>query len=924
MDKFSFLNAVHPSYIAELYEKYLQYPDSIEPSWRAFFQGYDFGSEAGSQEFFAPTESSAQPQEYDLGAICSDVIKEFQVIRLIDGYRTRGHFFTKTNPVRERRQYSPTLALENFGLTQDDLKAKFRAGEIIGLGETTLEEIIRHLEKIYCDSIGIEYMFIRNPEEIEWIQTKLNANDNQPDFSSQQKKHILKKLNEAVSFETFLHTKYVGQKRFSLEGGESLIPALDALIENAAEKGVEEFVMGMAHRGRLSTLTNIFGKSAKDIFSEFDGKDYALDIFDGDVKYHLGWTSKRKTDSGKEINLNIAPNPSHLETVGAVVQGITRAKQDDHHKEEPSKVLPIIVHGDAAIAGQGLVYEIVQMAQLDGYKTGGTIHIVVNNQIGFTTNYLDARSSIYCTDVGKVTFSPILHVNADDVEAVVHAMLFALDFRMTFGRDVFIDLLGYRKYGHNEGDEPRFTQPKLYKAIARHSNPRDIYSKKLVAQGVIDENYTKQLEEEYKAKLEENLEDSRKEDKTTVTPFMQDEWEGYEYVKTETMMETVDTKIDLNKLDEIAEVITKLPKEKKFLSKINRLIEARHTMYFKDNKLDWAMGELLAYGSLLKEGHDVRMSGQDVERGTFSHRHAVIKVEDSEEEVVLLNELKGDQGDFYIYNSLLSEYGVVGFDYGYAMASPKTLTIWEAQFGDFSNGAQIMIDQYISAAEDKWKLQNGLVMLLPHGYEGQGAEHSSARMERYLQLCATDNMFVANVTTPANLFHILRRQLKTNYRKPLIIFTPKSLLRHPKVVSTKEEMANGSFQMVIDDPKAKASKIKTLVFVSGKFYYDLIEKREELERDDVAFIRLEQLFPLPKDEIRKMLKKYKNADDVVWAQEEPKNMGAYSYLLMHLEEAKDFRICSRKMYAAPAAGSTVRSKARHAKVIENVFDKNMD
>lgn len=924
MDKFSFLNAVHPSYIAELYEKYLQYPDSVEPSWRAFFQGYDFGSEADGHEFLTPSEVSSQPQEYDLGAICSDVIKEFQVIRLIDGYRTRGHFFTKTNPVRERRQYSPSLAIENFGLSQEDLKAKFRAGEIIGVGETTLEEIIRHLEKIYCDSIGIEYMFIRNPEEIEWIQSKLNANDNQPDFSSERKKHLLGKLNEAVSFETFLHTKYVGQKRFSLEGGESLIPALDALIETAADKGVEEFVMGMAHRGRLSTLTNIFGKSAKDIFSEFDGKDYALDIFDGDVKYHLGWTSKRKTQSGKEINLNIAPNPSHLETVGAVVQGIARAKQDDHQSEDPSKVLPIIVHGDAAIAGQGIVYEIVQMAQLDGYKTGGTIHIVVNNQIGFTTNYLDARSSIYCTDVGKVTFSPILHVNADDVEAVVHAMLFALDFRMTFGRDVFIDLLGYRKYGHNEGDEPRFTQPKLYKAIARHNNPRDIYAEKLIAQGVIDEGYTKKLEKEYKAKLEESLEDSRKEDKTTITPFMQDEWEGYEYVKADTMMETVNTKIDIKKLDEIAEVITQLPKDKKFMSKINRLIEARHTMYFKDNKMDWAMGELLAYGSLLKEGHDVRMSGQDVERGTFSHRHAVIKVEDSEEEVVLLNNLKGDQGDFYIYNSLLSEYGVVGFDYGYAMASPKTLTIWEAQFGDFGNGAQIMIDQYISAAEDKWKLQNGLVMLLPHGYEGQGAEHSSARMERFLQLCATDNMFVANVTNPANLFHILRRQLKTNYRKPLIILTPKSLLRHPKVVSTKEEMANGSFQMVIDDPQAKAAKIKTLVFVSGKFYYDLIEKREELKRDDVAFVRLEQLFPLPKVEIRKMLKKYKNADDIVWAQEEPRNMGAYSFMLMHLEEAKNFRVCSRKMYAAPAAGSTVRSKARHAKVIENVFDKNME
>lgn len=923
MDKFSFLNAVHPSYIAELYDKYLQYPDSVEPSWRAFFQGFDFGAENGAG---ALSETADPPEipEYDLGTVCADVIKEFQVIKLIDGYRSRGHLFTKTNPVRERRKYEPTLAIENFGLSQHDLKATFRAGEILGLGETTLEEIIKHLESIYCDSIGIEYMYIRKPNEIQWIQQKLNVNDNQPSFSPEHKKHILKKLNEAVAFESFLHTKYVGQKRFSLEGGESLIPALDTLIENAAEKGVEEFVMGMAHRGRLSTLTNIFGKSAKDIFSEFDGKDYAQDVFDGDVKYHLGWTSKRQTESGREINLNIAPNPSHLETVGAVVQGIARAKQDDHHKENPNKVLPIVVHGDAAIAGQGIVYEVVQMAQLDGYKTQGTIHIVVNNQIGFTTNYLDARSSIYCTDVGKVTLSPILHVNADDVEAVVHAMNFALDFRMEFGRDVFIDLLGYRKYGHNEGDEPRFTQPKLYKAIAKHKNPRDIYAEKLIAQGIIDEAYVKKLEEDYKNKLEENLEDSRKEDTTTITAFMQDEWEGYDYAQEDKMMEEVDTTFDLKKLDEIAEVITKLPEDKKFLKKIARLIEARHTMYFDDNKLDWAMGELLAYGSLLSEGHDVRMSGQDVERGTFSHRHAVIKVEDSEEEVVLLNHLKGDQGNFYIYNSLLSEYGVVAYDYGYAMASPNSLTLWEAQFGDFSNGAQIMIDQYISAAEDKWKLQNGLVMLLPHGYEGQGAEHSSARMERFLQLCATDNMFVADVTTPANLFHLFRRQMKVGYRKPLIVFTPKSLLRHPKVVSKKEELANGSFQMLIDDDQVKTDKVKSLVFVTGKFYYDLLEKREELKRDDVALVRIEQLFPLPIDAMKKILKKYKNADDVVWAQEEPRNMGAYTHLILHFEEARNFRVCSRKMYAAPAAGSTVRSKARHAKVIENVFDKNMD
>jgi len=928
MDRYSFLNAVHPSYIAELYDKYLQYPDSVEPSWRAFFQGFDFGNENGSGEALglAPQQNETISNagktgiEAEYPEYCVNVVKEFQVIKLIDGYRSRGHLFTKTNPVRERRQYTPKLDIENFGLSKHDLNTTFKAGETLGIGEATLQSILDHLNNIYCDSIGIEYMHIRKPEETKWIEDKLNINENQPNFSEDKKKNILKKLNEAVAFESFLHTKYVGQKRFSLEGGESLIPGLDALIESAAERGVEEFVMGMAHRGRLSTLTNIFGKSAKDIFSEFDGKDYEQVIFDGDVKYHLGWTSKRKTDSGKEINLNIAPNPSHLETVGAVVQGIARAKQDDHHKHHPEKVLPIVVHGDAAIAGQGIVYEIVQMAQLDGYKTGGTIHIVVNNQVGFTTNYLDGRSSTYCTDVGKVTLSPILHVNGDDVEAVVHAMLFALDYRMEFGHDVFIDLLGYRKYGHNEGDEPKFTQPKLYKAISKHQNPRDIYSEELIKEGVIDKDYTKKLEEEYKKKLEENLEDSRKEEKTEISAIMQEEWEGFTYAEEDKMMEDVDTTFDLDKMTEIAEVITKLPEDKKFMRKVTKLIKARNTMYFEDNKLDWAMGELLAYGTLLSEGYDVRLTGQDVERGTFSHRHAVIKAEENEEEVVLLNELSEDQAYFYIYNSLLSEYGVVGFDYGYAMASPITLCIWEAQFGDFSNGAQIMIDQYISAAEDKWKLQNGLVMLLPHGYEGQGAEHSSARMERYLQLCAKDNMFVADCTTPANFYHLLRRQMKVNYRKPLIIFTPKSLLRHPKVVSTKEELANGTFQMVIDDAEAKASKVKTLVFVTGKFYYDLLEVKEEEKRDDVALVRVEQLFPLPTEQMKELMKKYKNAKDVVWAQEEPRNMGAYSHILMHFEEARDFRVCSRKMYAAPASGSGVRSKLRHQRVIESVFN----
>ena len=920
MDRFSFLNAAHTAYFAELYDQYLQYPDNVEPSWRAFFQGFDFGMESSSNgQTYIQDPQNGEPIE-----IPEPVIKEFQVVNLIDGYRTRGHLFTRTNPVRERRKYSPTLDIENFDLQEEDLERTFNAGEILGIGPATLKDIITHLEKVYCDSIGIEYMYVRNPREIQWIQNKLNINENQPKFNADQKKHILKKLNEAVSFENFLHTKYVGQKRFSLEGGESLIPALDTIIEKAADLGVKDFVMGMAHRGRLSTLTNIFGKSAKDIFTEFDGKDYEQDIFDGDVKYHLGWTSCRKSDSGKEININIAPNPSHLETVGAVVEGIARGKQDRHYKNNSSDVLPIIVHGDAAISGQGIVYEIVQMAQLDGYKTGGTIHIVVNNQIGFTTNYLDGRSSTYCTDVAKVTLSPVLHVNADDAEAVVHAVLFALDFRMTFKRDVFIDLLGYRKYGHNEGDEPRFTQPKLYKAIGAHQNPRDIYAEKLKAQGIIDDDYVKKLEDEYKAKLEENLEDSRKENTTVITPFMQDEWEGFEHGDEKRMMEEVDTTVKMEDLTEVANTITKLPEDKKFMRKVKKLIDLRHKMFFEANSLDWGMAEMLAYGTLVKEGYYVRMSGQDVERGTFSHRHAVVKVEDSEEEIILLNQLENTEADFQIYNSLLSEYGVVGFDYGYAMASPNTLTIWEAQFGDFSNGAQIMIDQYISAAEDKWKLQNGLVMFLPHGYEGQGAEHSSGRMERYLQLCAKDNMFVADVTTPANMFHLLRRQMKVNYRKPLIIFTPKSLLRHPKVISTKEDFANGTFQPLLDDKDAAVDKVKSLVFCTGKFYYDLLERKEENERNDVALVRIEQLFPLPSKQIKEVIEKYKNADDVVWAQEEPRNMGAYSHLLLHLDEARNFRVCSRKFYGSPAAGSSVRFKKRHERVIQAVFDKNAD
>ena len=921
MDKYSFLNAAHTEFFADLYDQYLQNPDNVEPSWRAFFQGFDFGMESYNDENVGQQIATYATENQDCSIVSDKIQKEFNVLKLIDGYRTRGHLFTKTNPVRERRTYTPTLALENFGLSSADLTTVFDAAKAIKVAPCSLQEILGHLDKIYCDSIGVEYMYMKNPEVIQWIQDKIGYNDNLPKFSDDHKKDILEKLNEAVSFENFLHTKYVGQKRFSLEGGETIIPGLDALIEAAAERGVEQFVMGMAHRGRLNILANIFHKSTQDIFSEFDGKDYDQEYFDGDVKYHLGLTSEKTTKTGKKININLAPNPSHLETVGAVIEGITRAKQDKYFPNDASKVLPIAVHGDAAIAGQGIVYEIIQMAQLDGYKTGGTIHLIINNQVGFTTNYQDARSSTYCTDVAKVTSSPVLHVNADDAEAVVHAMLFALDYRMTFGGDVFIDLLGYRKYGHNEGDEPRFTQPLLYKIIAKHQNPRDLYAEKLIASGIVDQAHISKLESDYKENLAMNLEESRKKNLTIIKPFMQDEWTGFVQVSDDEMLKKVDTKFDKKELDTIIKTVSTLPSDKKFINKISKIVNDRKTMY-DNNVIDWGTAETLAYGTLLTEGYDVRVSGQDVERGTFSHRHAVVKVEDSEEEVILLDNIKDSKGKFHIYNSLLSEYAVLGFDYGYALTNPNTLTIWEAQFGDFSNGCQIMIDQYISCGEDKWNNQNGIVMLLPHGYEGQGAEHSSARMERYLQLCAKQNMYVADCTTPANFFHLLRRQMKTKFRKPLVVFSPKSLLRDPRCVSTQEELTNGSFQETIDDNQVDKKKVKTLVFVTGKFYYDLHAEREKLERNDVALVRIEQLFPLPVDQLKEIIAKYPNADDYVWAQEEPKNMGAYSFMLMNFDLVK-WRLASLKAYAAPAAGSSTRDRRRHADAIAMVFDKEL-
>ena len=909
MDKFSFLNAAHTGFIADLYDQYLQNPDAVEPSWRSFFQGYDLANEN-----FSLTEGVETSVE-----IPQSVKKEFLVVDLINGYRTRGHLFTKTNPVRDRRKYSPSLDIENFGLSQNDLDSTFNAGEILGIGPKKLSEIIAHLELIYCDSIGVEYMYMRNPEKLTWWKDRLIKNDNHPNYSEDSKKYILSKLNQAVTFESFLQTKYVGQKRFSLEGGEALIPGISVALRNAAEVyGVEECVLGMAHRGRLNTLVNIFKKPVRDLFSEFEGKDFEDTNIDGDVKYHLGLTLSKTFRNGKQIKMNLVPNPSHLETVAAVAEGITRAKIDRKYNGDESKILPIIVHGDAAIAGQGIAYEITQMAKLNGYKTGGTIHIVVNNQIGFTTNYLDARSSTYCTDVAKVTLSPVLHVNADDTEAVCHAMEMALDFRMKFKSDVFIDLLGYRKYGHNEGDEPRFTQPKLYKVISKHKNVKDIYAAQLLAENNINSEYLETITNNFKQLLETEFNESKKVKTSKVREFMESTWKGFKRQRLASMLETENTTYSVDKLKNIAKVVSTVPENVQFVRKAERILQGRAKMVFETNTLDWGMAENLAYGSLLEEGFNVRISGQDVERGTFSHRHAVLRDEVSEERINLLNTNPNNIGNMTIYNSLLSEYGVLGFDYGYAMANPNTLTIWEAQFGDFSNGAQIMFDQYISAAEDKWKMQNGIVVLLPHGYEGQGSEHSSARIERYLQLCAEDNMTVANCTTPSNFYHLLRRQMKRNYRKPLIVFTPKSLLRHPKVVNTIEDLATGEFQEVIDDTLNPA-KITKLVFCMGKFYYDLLAERDILAREDVALVRIEQLFPLHLEKLQQVIDRYPSVENYVWAQEEPRNMGAWSFMLERLDLVK-LNVCSRKYYAVPAAGSSTRFKKRHKAVIDSVFN----
>ena len=910
MEKQAYMGSGDTAAIDSLYQSYLQNPESVDISWQKFFEGFEF-----AQKHF-PVKSSSE-------TISPVVQKEFDVINLINAYRKSGHLFTDTNPVRKRREYLPTLAIENFNLTASDLDTEFDAGVRIGIGRAKLKDIVAHLAATYCQSIGVEFMYIRRPDVLRWMKLQMEKSKNQPNFSIEEKRRILQMLNKASVFESFLHKKFVGEKRFSIEGAESLIPALDAVISKGAELGVEEFVVGMAHRGRLNVLANIFHKKYDDIFGEFEGKDYEDKKFEGDVKYHLGYTSQYNASSGKDVSISLCPNPSHLETVGPVAEGISRAKLDHDYANDYDKLCPIVIHGDAAVAAQGVVYEVVQMAKLDGYKTGGTIHIVINNQVGFTTNFTDARSSIYCTDVGKVTLSPVFHVNGDDVEALVYTVRMAMEFRQLFKGDVFIDLLCYRKYGHNEGDEPRFTQPLLYKAISTHPNPLQIYNAKLAEQGIVGAGLVKEMEKQFADELQERLNLSKEKEKTFITQFLGETWTNIRKSDFDDFESSPETGVSKKILTDIATKLTAIPEGKKFFKKIEKIQQDRNDMVFKTNKIDWGMAELLAYGSLLLEGHPIRFSGQDVERGTFSHRHAVIKLEDSEGEYVPLSNLSDKQAAFQIYNSLLSEYAVLGFDYGYAMASPNDLVIWEAQFGDFVNGAQIIIDQYLVSGEEKWKTMNGLVMLLPHGYEGQGAEHSSGRMERFLQNSTHDNIQVANCSTPANMFHIIRRQLKREFRKPLIVFTPKSLLRLPACVSPLEDFVKGSFQEIIDTNNPKPEQTERVLLCTGKIYYELLKKREETESDNVVIVRLEQLNPLPHAQLKALVGRYKKAKQWVWVQEEPENMGAWTHLLRLWKDVK-LEVIARHATGTTATGSHERHDLMQEVLLERVFKKQLE
>ncbi len=890
MDQYSYVSNADVSFVDELYQLYKNNPESVDYSWQKFFEGYDFSSHSSEGQSFTKMADDA----------VSD--KELKVRDLIYEYRRRAHLIAKTNPIRQRKDRLPRLDLPDFGLEESDLSKVFLAGREIGLQNSTLTQIIETLKTMYAGSIGFEFTHIRDPKKLLWFQSKIEKEREKLNFDLETKKRILSKLNEAVVFENFLHTKYIGQKRFSLEGGETTVPAIDKIISLAGAQGVQEVIIGMAHRGRLNVLCNIMGKGHEDIFNEFEGNMRApTQSGDGDVKYHMGFSSHVTSELGNQMYIRLCPNPSHLEAVDPVVVGMARGRADLKYNGDVSKVLPILIHGDAAVAGQGLIYELIQMSKLPGYDSGGTIHFVINNQVGFTTDFDDARSSIYCTDIAKIVDAPVLHVNGDDPEAVVFASIVATEYRQKFGGDIFIDMVCYRRHGHNESDEPKFTQPVLYNLIAKHENPRDLYNEILVKRGDIDATYTENLDKTFRQSLQVKLDQVKAKAIVASSPKIDKEWHGMKHTLAEDFDTSPTTAIDLKTLEKVGQALSEVPAGFKPLKQIENLLKERKKMFTETKSLNWAAAELLAYSSILLENKIVRFTGQDVKRGTFSHRHAVLVDSETNAPYCNINHIQEGQENIRIFNSLLSEFAVLGFEYGYASASPNALVIWEAQFGDFANGAQVMIDQFISSAEAKWERYNGLVMLLPHGYEGQGPEHSSARFERFLQLCADNTMVVANVTQPANFFHLLRRQLAWNFRKPCIVMSPKSMLRHPLCVSPIEDFTKGGFKEVLDDNYVEnPDQVKKLLLCTGKIYWDLFAKQQEGKRKDVAIVRLEQLAPLPEKQIENILKKYKNASPF-WVQEEPENMGAWTYLLRFYRRS-NIEFIGRKANDTPATG----------------------
>ena len=912
MKDFSYITNSHPAYIENLYTDFVKDPASVDPDIRKFFEGFDFAlSQTNGQKISSVTAS--KPTEI------GNLDKEFGVYQLIEAYRKKGHLIAKTNPIRERKDRQANLDLKYFGLDDSDLTTEFYACKFAGLEKATLEVIVKHLKKCYAESTGVEYTYVNDPERYEWLTNAVENTMLQP-VPLQQKRRILQKLNEGVMFEKFLHTKYIGQKRFSLEGGETTIPALDAIINTAAENNVQEVVIGMAHRGRLNILANIMGKTYEQIFTEFEGTSTPdTTMGTGDVKYHLGYSSEVETANGKKVHLKLCPNPSHLEAVNPVVVGLTRSKADVLYDSDYDKIVPILIHGDASVAGQGVVYEVLQMSSLKGYYTGGTIHFVINNQIGFTTDFDDARSSDYCTSIAAMVQAPVFHVNGDDAEAVVKASQIAMLYRQKFNNDIFIDMVCYRRWGHNEGDDPKFTQPGLYALIDKQPNPREVYTKWLLLHG---ENDAAELAKEMEKKFWSDLQERLDEIKQNPLPYTYQKpelwWQSLRRAVAKDFDSSPITAISKEQVENLFTAIMKWPEGFRPLKKVEKIIQDKIKLFKEQKKLDWAAGELVGYASILADKKDVRMSGQDVRRGTFSHRHAVLRDEVNDSFYNRLSNVAEGQGKFRIYNSLLSEAAVLGFEYGYAMANPNTLVLWEAQFGDFGNGCQIIIDQFIAAGEQKWQRMNGVVLLLPHGYEGQGPEHSSARMERFLQMCAELNMVIVNITTAANYFHAMRRQIAWAFRKPLIIFSPKANLRHPGSYSHIDEFTSGGFKELIDDSFVKdKSAIKKVLFCSGKVYFDLAEKQNKENRQEVAIIRLEQIYPLPLKQLEELYKKYNKAI-WFWVQEEPLNMGAASFLLMNLKSI-NYGVIGRQPGASTATGYAKVHAQEQAEIIETAF-----